>query len=253
MPVLKQEELTKVLDVLFEALLNKGMLPKEVAADKEAIIEKIVTNFNENNIEITKENVLDPKYQKGLCLIIIDELVGSKHPELKFDFIKLFEEKNPNDTKNELTNELERIFNAMKNLKPGPKFNCKKEAEEATENLTLQPFQKLIENERVLNMLIELEAANMALFGFPSKEMKIVPTLSMITTNMKGVALTEISADRSILGNQERAMDQDLGQPGDKSTTIMNDLLKGLDNILEKAHVKGIHPTPLNTTPHRGD
>ena len=104
----KQEELEKVLEALVDKMFEKGLLPHSFN-NKEArakIIANIVHTFNQNNIELTRENILDPKIQKGLRLAIIAEVVGINKPEFKFDYKILFLQKNPDDLKKELTEEI---------------------------------------------------------------------------------------------------------------------------------------------------
>lgn len=80
MGVLNKDELSDVLNVLFNQMQEQKMLPPQLISDKTQIIEQVAENLS-NNCEIDKSDLQKPALQKALCVSLISQGVANKNPD----------------------------------------------------------------------------------------------------------------------------------------------------------------------------
>jgi|SRR5579862_7307008 len=257
-------ELEKILDFLFDKMIENGMLPPQMKNDKNQIISSVMDNFKNSNVEIELTNLRDPNTQKALCLSIVSETVNTltqdKNPEMKFDYTKLFKPIDSEDLKEQLKLDLKKALTAIhnelekKNPHPRPVPNFAKDIDKLAEKLAYDfnvhgqsvNLNNNADSKNTLNVYEEMQWASLyALLGYSPSGKTPSVTIAGTVANLNGYANIEKPNELSFMGQEQEKQFEDLGQSGYKSTTIIDDMMKGLTDLLEKEHILvNPHPKP---------
>jgi hypothetical protein len=137
MSALNKEDLKKVLDQIFDLLVEEKMIPPGIG--KENIVEGVISQFNQNNIELTGDELERSATRKALCVSLISEVVASKNSESQFNYTQLF-----NKGLNKETNPLSELFKKILEPKLSPTGN-KSKVEEARLNALIKEIDNRAE------------------------------------------------------------------------------------------------------------
>lgn len=145
----EKSEFTKTLVIIIEQLKRKGLLPPQISTKE--LAENVATKLNQDDVELTLEDIKKPEMQKALGLACM----ALCNPNNKFDITILF--KNLHDVEpDDLKNQLKNVFTAMMKLHPEYKKKSPADQEELNES-----FDKLAEKiTRQLNKEFELTHEN---------------------------------------------------------------------------------------------
>ena len=268
MPALSNKELEQVLEKIFDELLQKGYINALSSKDKEHFIQNIIENLSANDVSIQKEDLLNPKFRKTLCLSAISEVVSVSHPELKLNHSFLFKDHsqaNRNELKNELNDHLEKTLTAMNRMSPNPMSAVKVKAlalelsEKLTQEFMTGPEDEnsLAKNEKVVDVYEEMLSATLEnLFGgtdprHPGTTLR--PVTSAIGNLYSFVNYAQSNAS-STMGEDNKDQFQDISKAGYgmKDVTITDDIMRGMDSIFDELINSPLSktPTPFNNTPN---
>jgi len=268
MPALSARELEKVLEGIFEELQQKGYINALTPKEKDHFIQNIIENLNTNDVSIQKEDLLDPKFRKTLCLSAISEVVSVNYPELKLNHSFLFKDHsqaNRNELKNELNDYLEKTLTALNRMSPNPMTSVKIKALalDLSEHLTQdfmnapQDQNSLAKNQKVANVYEEmLSAALENLFGGtdPRHPGTVLRPVTTAIGNLHSFVNYAQPSAASTMGEDNKDRFQDRSKPGYgmKEVTITNDIMKGLDSLFDELGQSPLSktPNPFNNTPN---
>lgn len=189
MSALKKDELEKVLEIMFNQLQQKRLLPDGVQ-NKDELIQKVADKLE--NTSIDKEDLHKTEIKNALSVALMSEIVADKNKELELDYTILF--KNFRDTpkeevKEEFKHELKKFLMTYNKQFLDDKLSEKeidKAVDKITDNLSKtenEDSKCLAESPQATDLLAETLSAGLRnLFGgidprFPGSQMSNVTSI----------------------------------------------------------------------------
>lgn len=248
MTALKEAELKRVLEVLFDELKEKKMLPDGVE-NKDQLIEKVLEKLQD--VEIDKEDLHKSETKNALCLSIAAQALSDKNKNFEFDYkilFKNFRDNAPEHVQKEYKQELKKFLMEYNKVFLNNQFT-EKEIDKAVENISKIVFNSLDDDAKSLKdtknaidgiadmILSALEMSLKNLFGGidPHKAGSIVAPVQMIVGNLSGIADQSSTSETSnaFIDEQNRFGGSDSDSLGMKNSIRLR--LDKLSDVLEDA------------------
>lgn len=283
MAELEGEQLKKALEVLFNFLEKKQLLPTVSNNKKNDIIDKVFSCITENNISIDPEKLFDKSMQNTLAHAIISSSITSmieSSPDLlqkmggnTFDFDLKYLFKNQfeleNDLKknpDELKNEYKKTLTALNKLEPNPeKRLTEEEIEELAQGLVdkqINDLPEALESEKFLQPVDDeafdemLTATLINVCGGDDPRMPgIHVALETVVGNLTGMLDEGASTNRDAILDIGSRVDDDPDYVGIKTSNKTHSISIGamspeLEVELENAHFLKPANEPAYTSPY---
>lgn len=203
----ERNDLVETLKLLIKHMEEKGLL--HGIKDKENLIQQVAQHILSVRPDITKAELLDPKFQKSLAVSIMSQHISNNTPGFKFDYTKLFkfnkhdllDPKTREAEEKELKNVFKMLLTQLNKLTPESKRKSEKEldaiagmmAKKGLDTYLKQSDQfSMQQSNTMLNLLMEplAELSSRQLFGGINPKMagSIVYPVQAILGNLFGIA-----------------------------------------------------------------
>ncbi|HLB41521.1 MAG TPA: hypothetical protein VJN02_01485 [Gammaproteobacteria bacterium] len=255
MATLQSTELEKILELIIKALEQNGknMLRGFENVDKKQLAQDVASQLQGRiNLEDLKN---DKEMQKMLGLVIIFQALSRKFPEHQFEYQKFFEKKiGKAEIKNDLKDELKKLFLAMNELTNNPKHQTdpkkideyveqisEKIASDHMENDSNKDKNTLSQNQLWTDSVADLYLRTLNGGDNPTIAGEVnFPITGPILGNLIGIPTQSIQATakdtRTFMGDQG-AYNPDKENAAFEATALLGAVAMGLSQIIPKLEV----------------